>query len=926
MQFMRVLALASVMLAWASGAWAQQSVDRASVSGRVEDAAGGAVPGARVAARQLETNVEDETVTDGQGRFRFPYLRPGPYEIMAGLTGFNDATRRLTLTAGGAFELPLTLEVAGVSTSVTVSADAPVVEAARSQIAGTISENETRALPINGRGFLELGLLIPGVAPTNISGTQLFPETSAVPGISLSVAGQRNLSNNFSVDGLSANDDAAGLSGMTFSVDAIEQFQVVTSGGQAELGRALGGFINVITRSGTNATRGGAYGYFRDDSMTAANHLSGEALPMQQWQYGASAGGPVVKDRTFYFVNVEQRRLDQTGLVTIDTSNAAAINTRLASAGYRGPSVTPGLYDNPVDTTNLLAKVDHAAGVSRLGARYSLYSADASNARGAGGLIAPSASQGVDNLDQALALHHTLTLGSRTVLESRAQAARSRFDAPPSDPLGPAVSIAGVASFGTLSTSPAGRRNTLYQMVSSVSHHHGTHALRAGVDLSYNDSLIHFPRAARGSYTFASLAAFLDGRYNNAGFTQTFGEDEVAQGNANAGLYAQDEWHVSNRVTFNVGLRYDLQFLETIDTDIDNIAPRAGFAWTPFGSLDTVVRGSTGLFYDRVPLRALANALLSAGNTTDLSRVRQVAVTLSPGQAAAPVFPAILDAPVASVTLPNLTTMDAGLENAVSTQASLEIEHRVAAGTTVSAAYQYVRGDGLLMSINHNVPACVATGGNNGCRPVSTYANNAQYSAAGRSTYHGLLLSLVQRPGRWGGYRLSYTLSKTMNNVGEFFFSSPIDPADVSKDWGRSDNDQRHRLVAHGYLQTGSGLQASVMMQAYSAAPFNITSGVTTVQGTAGRPIVDGSFIQRNAGEGTPFFSLNARLSQSVRLAGARVELSIEGFNLTNHANVAARNTNFGAGAYPEAPSAQFGRITATGDPRAFQAGMRVRF
>ena len=218
------------------------------------------------------------------------------------------------------------------------------------------------------------------------------------------------------------------------TADGHGQFQVVTSGGQAELGRALGGYINVITRSGTNVMGGGAYAFLRDDRLTAANQVSGETLPMRQWQCGASTGGPIVKNQTFYFANVEQRRLDQTGLVSIAA---------------------------------------------------------------------------------------------------------------------------------------------------------GTHALRAGADVSYNDSLIHFPRAMRGSYTFSSIAAFVNGAYNNSGFMQTFGAGSVAQGNANVGVYVQDEWHAGARLTLNLGLRYDLQFLETIDTDRNNLVPRAGFAWMPFGDLRT---------------------------------------------------------------------------------------------------------------------------------------------------------------------------------------------------------------------------------------------------------------------------------------------------------------------------------------------------
>ena len=446
--------------------------------------------------------------------------------------------------------------------------------------------------------------------------------------------------------------------------------------------------------------------------------------------------------------------------------------------------------------------------------------------------------------------------------------------------------------------------------------------MRAGVDFLYNDDTITYPRSVRGGYTFSSMANFLTGTYNVSGFTQTFGDPVIAQTNPNVGMYLQDEWKVHSSLTVNAGLRYDLQFLETIRTDRDNLSPRVGFAWTPGASRRTVIRGSAGLFFDRVPLRALANALLSAGNTTDLSQLRQVNVGLSPTQAGAPVFPNILDAPVPSVTLVNLTTMDRNLQNAYSKQGSVEIERQVSATASLSAGYQYVRGDNLIIQINQNVPTCVATGSNNGCRPNPNYANNNQYSSEAESSYHGLHVSFVQRPASWGQYRISYTLSKSMNNVGEFFFSSPIDPTDLSKDWGRSDDDQRHRLAVNGSATLPYRFEVSGALQAYSRLPFNVTSGVTTIQGTAGRPVVDGQFIERNAGVGSDFFSLSARVSRSFRVS-ERVEIEgiAEAFNLTNRRNVLTRNTNFGTGAYPDNPSPTFEQETAVGEPRTIQLG-----
>jgi hypothetical protein len=794
-------------------------------------------------------------------------------------------------------------------------------------------------LPLNGRNFLDLALLVPGVSPTNVASTQLFAETSAVPGSGLSVSSQRNFSNNFLIDGVSANDDAAGLSGMPVSVEAVDQFQVVTSGGQAELGRALGGYVSVVTKSGTNTMHGSAYDFFRDDALNADNPLLGRKLPMHQHQYGLSLGGPVVHDRTFFFASAERRDLAQSGLTTISQVNVDAINRRLAATGYPGSPVVTGIYPNPVHSTIGMAKLDHQAGAHRLSLRYNLYRVSADNSRGAGGLSAPSASAGLDDVDHALALSDTWALSSRTVNETRVQLARGDLKAPPTDPVGPAVSIAGIASFGTLSGSPTRRVTNFVQLVDTISHQAGAHALRAGADFLYNDTTITFPRSVRGSYSFSSLANFLAGVYNNGGFTQTFGDPVVAQTNPNLGLFVQDEWHAGERLTINSGLRYDLQFLQTIVTDTGNVSPRLGFAWTPGASRRTVFRGSAGLFYDRVPLRALANAILSASNTTDLSRLQQTSVSLSPAQAGAPVFPNILPAAVPSVTLVNLTTMDPQMQNARSVQAGFEVEHQLGAMTTVSAGYQYVRGTHLIVSVNQNVPSCVASGTNNGCRPISNYANNSQYSPDAHSSYHGVHLSVTRRPGRWGYYRVSYTLSKAKNNVGEFFFSSPIDPFDLSKDWGRSDDDQRHRLFVHAALDsprsTGrsfwgrlvSDFELGGTVQYYSALPLNITSGITTVQGTAGRPIVDGAFIPRNSGAGPDFFSLNLRLSRTFPLGGrARLEALAEVFNVTNRENVVAFNGNFGAGAYPTNPSPTFRQITAVADPRTVQFGLRCTF
>jgi hypothetical protein len=906
---------------------AQETINSASVSGRVTDPSGSVVERAAVSAQQTETNITSATVTDREGRFRFPYLRPGRYEIKVARPGFAEARRIVMLTVGSAFELPFVLAVAAEGTTINVTGDAAVLEAARSQIAGTVPQSEVRNLPLNGRNFLDLALLVPGVSPTNTSSNQLFAETSAVPGQGISVSSQRNFSNSFMVDGLSANDDSAGLSGAFYGLDTVQEFQVVTSGGQAEFGRALGGYVNVVTRSGGNALHVDLYGYFRNQRLNAVNALSGARLPLTQAQYGASAGGPAVRDRTFYFANFEQRMLNQSGLVSIDPASAAAINARLAAIGYQGSAIAAGLYPNPVHNSNFLAKVDHQVSQRDMfSLRYSLYDVHSRNSRGAGALSAASAAAALDDTDQTIAASNVLTLSPRLVNETRGQFTHSNLSAEPNDRVGPAVSIAGVASFGRLSGSPTRRRNDLFEVVDNLSYQTGAHALRVGTEFLYNDDTITFPRSNRGSYSFASLAGFLSGVYNNSGYTQTFGNSVVSQTNPNTGFYAQDEWKIGPRFTLNLGVRYDLQFLKSIATRTNNVSPRLGFAWSPDKSRRTVVRGSFGIFYDRIPLRALANALLSSSNTTTLTRSSQVSVSLSPAQAGAPVFPNIIGA-LPPAVLVSFSTMNPRIQHAYSQQGSFEIERQLGRKSTLSAGYQHLRGLHLIVSVNQNVPTCVASGNNNGCRPNPNYGNNSQYSAVGDSHYDGLHISFVQRPARWGSYRISYTYSKALDDEGEFFFSAPIDNFNLWRDYGRSDDDQRHRVVCNGTIQAPWGFQLSGMLQYYSALPFNITAGSNTVQGTAARPTVNGGFISRNAGTGFDFVNVSARLSRTFRVTEhLRLQALAEAFNTLNRVNGVTLNTTFGSGAYPMNPLPGFRQVTAVADPRTMQFALRLSF
>ena len=907
---------------------AQQSVTSATLSGRVEDARGASVSGASVAVTNLDTNQRRATETDGEGRYRFSYLPVGAYSLTAAREGFAPLALKLTLNVGAALDVPLALSVEGVSENVEVGADLSALESARTQVSGTVTPEEIDALPLNGRNYLDLALLVPGVSRTNTGSVQRFAETSAVPGTGISVAGQRNLNNSFVVDGVSANDDAAGLAGTFYSQDVVREFQVVTSGGVAEFGRASSGVINIVTQSGTNELRGRVYGFFRNQRFDARNPLAARRDPLTQAQYGATAGGPLRRDREFFFLNFEQTRRHDAGVVTIKPSDAAGINARLDALGFAGPRVETGEFAGGFDTSNLFARVDRKLGASSmLAARYSLYKIESLNARGVGGLSAASRGTALGDSDQTLTASLVSPLTTTTISELRFQFTRSRLRAPVNDSVGPAVNISGVASFGTSSASPTARAADTFEIAESLTRARGGHSLKAGADFLFNSVRVEFPGATRGVYTFSSLQNFLAGRYVT--FQQAFGAPTQAQSNPNVGLFAQDEWKPRAGLTINAGLRYDAQFLPSpIETDADNFAPRVGVAFAP-GDRRTVLRASFGLYFDRIPLRATSNALQRDGT-------KYTVAVLAFGQTGAPAFPSTLGA-FPTGLLSSITTIDHEIEDGYTEQAALQVERELpGGGGALSIGYQHLRGLHILLSRNVNVPRftaaeAAALGIANLGRPDSRFANVSRYESSGDSYYDAMTVSLTKRASSWASLRVSYTFSKAIDDAGNFFFFTPQNNFDLRDERALSDNDQRHRLTLSGTLEAPAharatlarlsrGFLLSYLFTYGSHLPFNVVTGTDRNNDTNVNDRPAG--LGRNTGRGFDYASLDLRLARKFSL-GERLSLETiaEGFNLLNRPNFQTPNNTL----RPDT-LATFGRPGAADNPRQIQFGLRLNF
>lgn len=913
-----------LLLLSAAPANAQQTVSSASITGIVFDPSGAVVRSARVHLRNQETGHVVERITDEAGRYRFVSVPVGSYELFATAPGFSTTSVALQLRVADAVDMPIRLAAAQLTEAVMVTAEAPAVETRRTEVAERITPGQIDTLPLNGRNYLDLALLVPNVSRTNTRSNERFAETSAVPGTGISIAGQRNIGNTFIVDGLSANDDAADLAGTYFGEEVIREFQVITSGGRAEFGRASSGAINIVTQSGTNTWRGRGYGFFRNDRLDATNALATRKDPLSQGQYGLTSGGPLAKDRTFWFANVERTDQNKNGVVIIPSGDVEAIDAALQGFGFRGPRPATGEFRTGYESTNIFGRVDHGAGSSRLQLRYSLYDVASENARGVGGLNAVTRGTALADRDSAVAATWQTASSGSLVNDLRAQWTTSRLAAPPNDLVGPAVAVSGIANFGTSTSSPTRRDLRALQLADTLTMVRGSHFLKTGIDVLANRATIDFPGALQGSYTFTTLANLQRGVYQQ--FQQAFGEPSFTQSNPNAGVFVQDEWNVHPNLVVNGGVRYDLQWLPTsIGLDTNNVSPRLGVAWSP-GDRRTVVRASGGVYFDRIPLRAVSNALQRDG-------VKYKVAILSFGQVGAPVFPAVLPSfPAGIVTA--ITTIDPDIQNGRTEQASVQVERAIGRTFALTVGYSHLRGHDIIMQRNVNVPTLAASeatarGIPNLGRPNPEFGNISRYESIGDSWFDGLTMALNTQRTTWGNLRVSYTLSRALDTAGNAFFSSPQDNFDIAAEKGPSDNDQRHRLVVSGDLgDRGTlrrllhGIQIGYVVSYATGVPFNFVSGSDLNNDTNNNDRPAG--VSRNSGRQPSTSTVDARVGRSFSInARQRIDVMIEAFNLLNHVNILGLDNTFGTGTLPRAT---FGRPTLAGDPRQMQLGVRWSF
>lgn len=858
------------------------------IVGVVRDPSGAVLPAATITATHAETNLTRSAITGPEGRFVLPALPLGRYTIAVELAGFaRSVTEHVIVALGSLNDLDLTMSLETLTTRLTVRADAPPVDVQQTAVATVVTQRQIDALPINGRNFISFSIITPGVA------VDRTPGQGAAATSGLTFAGQRGRSNNVSVDGLDNNDTVVGSVRATFSQDAVREFQVLTNSYPAEFGKASGGIVNIVTRSGTNQPSGNAFFFFRDDALNrkeyferfnpAGERIDRDKAPFSQRQFGANIGGPLRRDRSFYFVSYEQLDVKANNFVTIDDRNVVSlfgrdIGTPADVLRRNGFPVDAGNVPVAFETRQFLAKLDHHfRGAQTAGVRFNSARVLDENIEPWGGLVAKSRGAFLDSVDYVVAPSLLLVRRSSIINELRGQMAYRDQEVISFDPSctgrcdsdnegGPTLEVTGVASVGRQRFTPQPRRNLRIQFVDTLTYYRGAHQFKSGIDYSYIDHQaqalpIHFG----GRYIFAPLPAIpglLPAPVSSiqalalglpAAYIQGYGNASSIYGYQDLSLFAQDDWRIRSNLTAKLGLRYQNQFwpdvtfdvpgvgMYTFPSDNDNVAPRLALAWDPWSDGRLGVHAAYGLFHD--------NHISAVPGVTDI-----VDGTAGGVRTLVARFPASVQAwSVPGRRLPEsaigpfpsaIITVDPDMNTPYAHHATFGVSRELPGPTAVDVNFVYVHGVNLLGAIDYN-PVLPDLGANR--RPqdragvADTSASILQYTSFAETWYRGLMVRLVRRIRDRSELLVSYALSKAEDNATDLQTNfipenngrgrNPDNPNglpigfDPARERGPSLQDQRHRFVLSGLIELPRRFQLSSILTIASGRPYNILAG-----------------------------------------------------------------------------------------------------
>ncbi len=955
-----IASLMAMMFGPAASAHGQAQAIDGIIEGLVRVESDGSVVGdVVVRALNAQTGYARDVRTDPAGRFTLPLMPPGQYVLLVEAPGHAPLTRDgLILRAGQTVTIEFGLSSSAFSEGLSVTADLPAVEVGRTVQANTYDERTVRAVPTIGRSILDFFVLQPGVNAPALStgGSGTGTPTTVYGGLGL---------RQMNVDGVS-NNLQGGARNLVISQEAVQEFQTVTNF-SAEFGRVAGGLQNAITRSGSNTPSGSAYLFTRQKGLSSRPFLIAATAPkpeFERYNYGATSGGPILRDRSFHFVSYERWSQDLPVISTIRPDNAALLGI---------PAGSIGAYTTTFRAHTLTARNDtQLSARHRLSLRFNYYHDRESPLNG--GLLAREVSTRFDENPYSYTAQVVSVLRPNLVNEARVLYARRGIsNGVEADEFAPNIDISGIGSFngnanGTRVTSERG-----IHIVNNLSWSAGRHAVKAGIDLlpvSFRERTTNI----NGSFVFGGLPAVAGVRgavsaldqfqlteraaidpatgrpYSYSRFTQSVGAEFFEARTFNQGYFIQDDIRLSGRLRLNLGLRFeyfgrpganpnpDLPLTAAFPTDGNNWAPRVGMAYDVTGDQRTVLRAGIGRYFN-VLVAQTYNTFLR-GNGRDV-----INLNVTPTTPGAPAFSRGRVTPPRDVAvISDVRMMAADFEDLEVISWFATAERELAGSLAMSVTYQGNRARNLPLSLNVNLAdAGTLPDGRRRYattnRPDPRFGNVFVASSIGEQNYHGLVTVLTKRFSHGLSFQLAHHLSETEGTafVNDFtgfgVFISPSDPLDPAADHGPSDFDMRQRFTANVVFEpatrfTGAlGMllnhwQASSRIIASEGFRFNATTG----QDNNG----DSVFNDRPTGQGynsyelPGYFTFDLRLSRQVSMGGGRrLELIAEGFNLTNRLNITGVNRTYGPNA---TANASFLTPTSAETARQFQLAARFSF
>ncbi len=914
------------------------------IVGRVVDDNGGVLPGASVTVTETETGLSRSTVTDQGGNYSFSTLPVGTYKIRVSLAKFGTQKRELILAVGQTLTLNFTLQPAGVEETVAVLAESPLVETRSSQVHGVVEVEQIENLPINGRDFQALAILVPGVTSGNTAINRNYsPSKKFVPAISINGQNGRNI--NMSIDGGDNNDMSLGGQKITLSQEAVQEFEVITQRYRAEYGKGVGGVINVVTKRGTNDWSGSGFGFFRDDELQSidaiSDRLGEDKPPFDAQQFGGTVGGPISRDEAFIFYSYERQ--------SRDTSN-------VFHSGGAFPTQDGEVVPQPFRQNMNTVKFNFNAAPSlQLFARYSeqdftvegeLFSP----------ITAPESTNSEDNDFHDVVVGITSLVGDNAVNDFRFHYAwlRNRILNNLSNEEFPTL-IFPAGSFGASEAGDQSTKEVAWEFRDDFSFQKGNHQIKLGGSVIYRPTIVIEGNFRRNRFTFANNdfdpVTRTIGPANEALFLRTWSAPHFSIYNKDLtelGVYIQDDFTVGARITLNLGVRYDFihnlfyerdvaasQFVyEQLgrgpEDDKNNFAGRIGVAFDVLGDGNTVIRGGYGRYTD--PASVMAATLFEELDRLDLE-LPPFQFTFIPADlfddlgivAGEPVSEtAIQNAFDLGLVFPQNFVNGPDLRVASADQLNAGIAHQLTsgalAGLALDASFVYSRTTGLnAVLLTPEFPALGPTVQLN--------------SSTGKSEYRGLLFSARRRFDTWQLYG-SYTLSKAEESTNQFSYN-PLDYGDPNGqgELGPTNFDERHRLVVSGMLALPADFRLSGIVVAASARPwtpgcncdFNGDGQIANNGPSGSRTFnsFNGDRVEtRGSRRGDPTYSVDVRVSKLLPLSEeALLELMFEVFNIFDAAN-------FGQNLFDNVDDPErFGTaINIITPPRTAQIGVRLQF